>query len=307
MISAGEFQFECVYEAPLLKLIHMTDLHLTGTGELHFGHDTHEATRQALDHARTHFADAGFMVITGDLANWGEVEAYRKLKGLLADYPLPVYLMIGNHDNRENFLSVFGERHRFDAPFMQYWVDHDRYRLLFLDTQTAGTAGGAFGSHRLRWLDQRLAESEREVLMFMHHHPTPTGAFAMDAKGVADWDAFHKVLARHSAKIRHIFHGHCHTDMQGHVEGISFSGLRSMGSQVYPDLSTDLVSRWEGAPHYAVALVGERSLVTHQQDFTYAGDVHTHPRGQFTDFVDNCAKRGVSVPDADPDPLEIAS
>lgn len=291
----------------MLKVIHMTDLHLTGSGELHFGHDTHETTRLALEHVRRHFADADFVAITGDLANWGELEAYRKLERLLEGFPLPVYLMIGNHDNRENFTSVFGERHRFDAPFLHYRADHGSYRLLFLDTQTAGTAGGAFGPHRIGWLDRQLADSPRPVLIFMHHHPTPTGAFSMDAKGVADWDDFHVVLARHRDKIRHIFHGHCHTDMQGHVEGVSFTGLRSMGSQVYPDLSTQMVSRWEGAPHYAVALVGERSLVTHQQDFTYAGDVHTHPRGQFADFVRNCTQRGVSVPLADPDVMEIAS
>ncbi|WMT92733.1 metallophosphoesterase [Pelagibacterium sp. H642] len=291
----------------MLKLIHMTDLHLTGNGELHFGHDTHETTRLALEHARTHFADASFLVITGDLANWGELTAYRKLEQLLRGFPLPIYLMIGNHDNRENFLTVFGDRHRFDAPFVQYWSDHGPYRLLFLDTQTAGTAGGAFGAYRLDWLDRRLSESPKPVLMFMHHHPTPTGAFAMDAKGVADWDAFHKILACHRGKIRHIFHGHCHTDMQGHVEGISFTGLRSMGSQVFPDLSTEMVSRWEGAPHYAVALVGDRSLVTHPQDFTYAGNVHTHARGQFADFARNCAQRGVNVPESDPEPVEIAS
>lgn len=291
----------------MLKLIHMTDLHLTGTGELHFGHDTHETTRFALDHVRANFGDADFLAITGDLANWGEPGAYRKLKALLEDFPLPVYLMVGNHDNRDNFLEVFGDRHPFDAPFVQYFADHGPYRLLFLDTQTVGTAGGAFGSYRLRWLDRQLSESPREILIFMHHHPTPTGAFAMDAKGVADWDDFHKVLARHSGKIRHIFHGHCHADMQGHVEGISFSGLRSMGSQVYPDLATEMVTRWSGAPHYAVALVGERSLITHPQDFTYAGDADTHARGQFIDFIRNCAQRGVAVPAADPEPMELAS
>jgi Icc protein len=290
----------------LLKLIHMTDLHLTGTGELHFGHDTHEKTRLALAHARANFGDADFLVITGDLANWGELEAYRKLERLLDGFPLPVYLMIGNHDNRDNFRAVFGQRHPFDAPFMHYCVDHNRYRLLFLDTQTVGTAGGAFGPHRLAWLDEQVGKSQKPVLIFMHHHPTPTGSFSMDAKGIADLPKFHTLLARHGGKIRHIFHGHCHTDMQGHVEGVSFSGLRSMGSQVYANLATQMVARWDGAPSYAVALVGEKSLVTHQQDFTYAGAMHTHVRGQFADFVRNCALRGVSVPEMDPEPLEHA-
>lgn len=284
----------------MLKFIHLSDLHLTGSGEPHEGYDTHAATERALGHALQLFPDADFMVITGDLANWGEVAAYRRVRALLDRVPLPVFLMIGNHDNRDNFLSIFGERHPFEMPFAQYEATVGAFRLLFLDTQTAGTHGGALCRHRLDWLDGKLRAADGNVMIFMHHHPVPLGAPSLDAKGLADWPALHAVLARHRDKIRHIFHGHCHTAVQGHVEGISFTGIRSIANQAYTDLSTDQACRHNVAAHYAVVLADERSVVTHFQEFNYAGPILRRDRQQFDNFRRLCAERGVAVPFADP-------
>jgi 3',5'-cyclic AMP phosphodiesterase CpdA len=294
-----------IIRAFMLKFIHLTDLHLTGSGEDHQGYDTLLATRRALEHATTTFPDADFIVITGDLANWGEPGAYLRLEALLATLRMPVFLMIGNHDNRENFLSVFGDRHPFEAPYAQYEADAGAFRLLFLDSQTPGTHGGAFCGRRMAWIAERLEAADRDVLMFMHHHPTPVGAPSLDAKGLANWPEFHALLSRYRHKIRHIFHGHCHAALQGHVEGISFTGLRSMGPQAYTDLKVEQACRWQGAAHYAVVLAGTNSLVTHLQEFGYSGPIHRRDRQNFEEFIAMCAARGVRVPRHDPE-LEAA-
>lgn len=284
----------------MLKFIHLTDIHLTGTGETPDGYDTLSATRAALAHATRMFADADFLVITGDLANWGEAGAYDVLEELLESVPLPVYLMIGNHDNRTTFLEKFAGRHDFALPYAQYGDTFGDYRLLFLDSQTPGTHGGAFCEARLAWIDRQLAEADRDVILFMHHHPVAVGAPSLDAKGLANWPAFHDILARHRARVRHIFHGHCHLSLQGNVEGISFTGLRSMGPQAYTDLRTDKACRWFVEPHYGVALVDERSVVVHTQEFNYSGPILRRDRQNFDDFARQCADRGVEVPTRDP-------
>ncbi len=284
----------------LLKFIHMTDLHLTGTGEHAAGYDTFMITDRALNHAMRLFPDAEFLVITGDLANWGERDAYEKLKARLAEIEMPVYLMIGNHDNRDNFFSVFGDRHPYALPFAQYTGRAGDYDLVFLDSQTTGTHGGALSPPRLRWLDDTLEASDRDVLLFMHHHPVAVGAPSLDAKGLANWPDFHAVLARHRNKIRHIFHGHCHTLLQGNVEGVSFTGLRSMSDQAYTDLKIERAARWYTEPHYGVVLVTPNSLVTHIHEFNYAGPLLVRDRQKFEEFVHLCAERGVSVPLEEP-------
>lgn len=284
----------------MLKFIHLTDLHITGTGETHEGYDTFAATQRAFRHAIDLFPDADFIVVTGDLANWGEPAAYRRLEEFSRTIDLPLFLMIGNHDNRENFFEVFGERHPFAMPFAQYGVDFDRYRLLFLDTQAIGTHGGTLCSRRLAWLEGELAASNKDVLLFMHHHPVSFGAPSLDAKGMDNWPEFHRVLARHRGRIRHIFHGHCHVAVQGNVEGISFSGIRSMGPQAYTDLKTDQACRQMLEPHYVVALVDDTSLVTHAVEFNYAGPTLRRDRQKFSNFIQICAERGVTVPLQEP-------
>ncbi|HEY4200221.1 MAG TPA: phosphodiesterase [Devosiaceae bacterium] len=290
----------------MLKFAHITDLHLTA-GEPYVGYDTAAATRRALTHMRDVFPDIDFLVITGDLANWGEVGAYRRLKELLEEFPKPAFLMIGNHDNRANFLAEFGDRYDFALPYAQYAAEFGGHRLLFLDTQTVGTHGGALSPERLEWLEAQLAGSPLPVLMFMHHHPTAVGAPSFDAKGLANWPQFHAILSRYRHRIRHIFHGHCHALLQGNVEGISFTGIRSMGPQAYTDLKTDFACRWFVEPTYAIALVTDNSIVTHIQDFNYPGPVTVNERQKFDHFIKLCADRGVTVPLAEPAQMEDIS
>ena len=285
---------------PALKFLHLTDLHLTGTGEHASNYDTWLTTDRAINHATSLFPDSAFMVITGDLANWGERAAYEKLKARLERVAMPVFLMIGNHDNRENFFSVFGDRHPYVRPYVQYTHVHGDYLLLFLDSQTTGTHGGAFSPARLEWMEAQLQAADRDVLLFMHHHPVSVGAPSLDAKGITNLPEFHAVLERHRNKIRHIFHGHCHTLLQGNVQGISFTGLRSMGDQAYTDLRNERAARWYAEPHYAVTLVTEDSLVTHLHEFNYAGPLLVRDRQKFDEFVGLCADRGVAVPMDEP-------
>ena len=289
----------------MLKFVHLTDLHLTNAREDCQGYDTFAATERALAHAARVHGDMAFLVITGDLANWGEIEAYERLKSLVDSYPHPVYLMIGNHDSRAHFLKVFGDRHPFEAPYAQFHEDRDGFRLLFVDSQTPGTHGGAFSRDRLDWIDAKLTASPHPVLLFMHHHPTAIGAPSMDAKGLRNWPAFHRILARHRDRLRHIFHGHCHSSLQGNIEGVSFSGLRSLGPQAYTDLKIERACRWYGEPHYAVALVNGNSVVTHQIEFNYAGPFLVRDRQNFDEFISHCAARGVTVPRQDPSPAEV--
>jgi 3',5'-cyclic AMP phosphodiesterase CpdA len=285
----------------ILKFIHLTDLHLTANGERPAGYDTYANTQRALAHALDLFPDAAFVVVTGDIANWGEPDAYRRLERLLEPVQVPVFLMIGNHDNRDNFFAVFGERHPFALPYAQYAQTMNGYDLVFLDTQGVGSHAGWLSPARLDWLDQTLAGAQNDVLLFMHHHPVSLHAPALDAKGLTNWPDFHEVLGRHRSRIRHIFHGHCHILLQGNVEGISFTGLRSMSDQAYTDLKLSKAARLHAEPHYGVALVTPNSVVVHLQEFNYSGPLLVRERQRFEDFISLCAERGVSVPREEPD------
>jgi 3',5'-cyclic AMP phosphodiesterase CpdA len=97
-----------------LSFIHLTDLHLVAPGEELYGLDPAARLQAAVEsiisrHGPGCAAPAEFAVITGDLAHWGEVAAYEALKDILRPLPFPCHLLLGNHDDRGAFLSVFNE------------------------------------------------------------------------------------------------------------------------------------------------------------------------------------------------------
>ncbi len=129
-----------------MKIIHLTDLHLVPPGEKLWGLDPFARFDAALNDIAAHHADAGLVAITGDLAERGETAAYELLRDRLSRFPLPVRLMLGNHDDRANYLQVFGGA---DASgHVQGALELGGAALLFLDTLKGRHLPPAFMTRR---------------------------------------------------------------------------------------------------------------------------------------------------------------
>lgn len=153
----------------MLKFIHITDIHLVEQGRALYGHDPGKRFERCIDSVIAEHADASFCVITGDLAHVGHADAYRQLSEQCARLPMPVHLILGNHDSRPNFRERFPEVGVDNNGFVQYEKAVGKFRALFLDTNEPGTHSGVFCEQRANWLSQRLAEGDSPVLLFMHH------------------------------------------------------------------------------------------------------------------------------------------
>lgn len=90
-----------------MKFIHLTDIHLMPPGQSVSGSDPIEKLSKVFEDIATWHSDAEFCVVSGDLADLGDRESYEWLRQRLAHFPVPVFLMLGNHDVRETFISVF--------------------------------------------------------------------------------------------------------------------------------------------------------------------------------------------------------
>src|SRR4051794_19875958 len=152
------------------------------------------------------------VVITGDLADRGDVESYAQLAELLEGYPLPVHLTTGNHDDRAALESVFsGTPHLGDL--CRDVVDGD-VTLVVLDSldDRPGTdhASGWLGEEQLAWLDDVLAaRRDRPAVLALHHPPAPIGIPFLDGMGLRDAGALAAVVARYPQVVR-VLAGHVH-------------------------------------------------------------------------------------------------
>ena len=90
-----------------MKFLHVTDTHMIPPGGRLYGLDPVERLELCVADILRNHADAEFAVFTGDLAHRGEPGAYVELSRILRRLPMPVHLLLGNHDDRANFLAAF--------------------------------------------------------------------------------------------------------------------------------------------------------------------------------------------------------
>ncbi len=256
-----------------MKIIHLTDTHLMPPGRTLYGLDPRARLRACLADIAAHHRQADLCVITGDLAHAGQGEAYAVLRECLEGFPLPVRLLLGNHDDRPAFVDAFPEAPRDPAGFVQSSLDSALGRFLFLDTLLAGSHGGAYCRARRDWLARMLEEiPDSPVLLFMHHAPVLFGLPGMDALKLRDLEAFRATLAPHKARIRHIFFGHVHRAVFGTWQGLPFSSLRATNHQCRfeGNLRDNRVGSHE-APSYAVVSIDAEQITVQDHDFNYDG------------------------------------
>lgn len=256
-----------------MKFIQFTDIHLTRPGDTIGGRDPNENFERALQHALLNHADAEALIVTGDLSDWGDRRDYERLKERIATLPLPVHLCIGNHDDRDTFLSVFPEC-ADENGFVQNVFPLAGGLGITLDTWGPGTHAGHFCNKRQDWLDRQLAATSRPIWIFMHHNPAPIHLAPMDSIMLRDADAFGDVVSRHSDKIAHIFFGHCHLPLGGSLHGVPISAPRGTNHAGWPNYQeAKMLSASDLPESYAVAFASPASVIVQMVEFGYGGEI----------------------------------
>lgn len=244
-----------------------SDTQLVPPGQLNFDLDPAARLRACVAAINEECPQSACCVVTGDLTHWGEVAAYRVLKEELAQLAMPCYLLMGNHDCRQAFLSVFAEHSVEASGFIQYAAELGDTRLLFLDTLEPGRRGGYLCPQRLAWLKSQLERGGR-VLLFMHHPPFAVGLPCMDGDGLSNSDELLACLWPHRDIIQHLFFGHLHRTVSGTWHGMGFSCPLSLVHQTpfdFTETRPDYVSM--ESPQYCKVLLYPDRLVVHHRAF----------------------------------------
>ena len=209
------------------KIVWLSDLHFSARGLVH-GHDPRRRLSVAIDYINTHFEDAACCVISGDLADRGTSEDYQALASDLSALRMPIYPMVGNHDDRALLRAHLSVPDQAMSDFVQYAVETDDALLLCLDTQRAGSDGGEFCAARTDWLRETLDAAEgRPAILFMHHPPMALGLPMQDRDRMEDGAAFLDLVAGRP-EVRYLCIGHVHRPISGIARGVPFTTMRSV-------------------------------------------------------------------------------
>lgn len=242
-------------------VVQLTDCHIGHD----WGRDADADLRAAVDVVAARLpAPADAVLVTGDIANNGAPEEYRRAREALDQLEAPIVALPGNHDHRGHLADAFGipPTGRDDLSFT---TDLGPLRIIALDTQRTGEDRGQFDDARRRWLQDALdADPRTPALLAMHHPPIVTGVPAMDALGLPadERRAFAGALSGRP-QVRAIVAGHLHRVVSGAVGTLPVLTVPATTTDLALDFSASKVVLADKPPAFALHLLIDGELASH--------------------------------------------
>jgi 3',5'-cyclic AMP phosphodiesterase CpdA len=170
------------------------------------------------------------VTITGDLARLsGEPGDYANLKILLN--PLaektPVFMALGNHDNRDNFVKTFeaipGEKQAVRGKHVVV-VNKTYVRLIMLDSLLyVNKVAGLLGKAQRQWLETYLKQCDDTPTLLCFHHTLGDGdGDLLDVPRLFD-------MIEPIRKVKALVFGHSHAYSFSRFKGIHLINLPAVG------------------------------------------------------------------------------
>jgi len=169
------------------------------------------------------------VIVNGDLAYlFGKPEDYARFaKGIQPVRAIaPIHLLLGNHDERENFWQAFPQDMAKvkSVPQRQAAVfSSDRANWFLLDSlEVTDKTPGELGAVQLGWLARELdARLHKPAVVVVHHNPQ----FPKPTTGLLDSAALMETLAPRR-QVKALIFGHTHDwHIAQHESGVHFINL----------------------------------------------------------------------------------
>jgi 3',5'-cyclic-AMP phosphodiesterase len=255
------------------SFIQITDHHLTESDTVLLdGFSTRHAFRSVLKHiAQNAETNVDFIVSTGDIVENPTETAYQSFlqmvnaKNTSAKIPgpvlvstegllnLPMYLLPGNHDDRNNFFKYLFPK-SLSAHLMNVAFVHKGIQFICLDLGPHSKATAH--SETLDFLSQSLNVNLPSIIL-MHHQLIKIGSRWLDEFIADDIHKFWDILSGHN--VLGIFCGHIHTTYERIINNIPVFGLRSTAC---PFVMQDEPLACLLPPHYRLVTIQNGILST---------------------------------------------
>ena len=218
---------------PGLCFVHLSDIHfLEDPARPQYGVRTGEVFERAIPLVNA--AQPDLIVLGGDLTSDEKVASYRRARAALARLNAPVHAIMGNHDDRSTYRSVFHPDGPASADPAYAAFDHGPCRFVLLDSHVPGAVEGRMDAPQLAWLDAELAaHPRRPTFAFVHHQPLPIGVKWLDNLGFLNGQDLVRVVERHP-QVRAVFFGHVHQPRIWRYRGIVFASVPALAFQFSP-------------------------------------------------------------------------
>lgn len=214
------------YPPALRTIVHMSDTHLlAGNAPLGAGIDTEANLGLTLAAIERLGIRPAAIIVTGDMADLGEPDAYRRLRETMdpvaARLGCPVIWVAGNHDERPALRAGLLDEEPSLEPVTGVW-DLGGLRVVALDSTVPGWHHGDIDDAQLAWLRGVLNEpAPLGTLLALHHPPLPSHIPFFDILELRDQHRLAEAIR--GTDVRGILAGHLHYSTTGTFVGVPVS------------------------------------------------------------------------------------
>lgn len=208
---------------PSHVIAHISDIHALADGNPLFGRvDTMRHLSIALEQLEASGVQLDAIVFTGDVADRGEADAYRRVREVVAPAARrmgsTVVWCMGNHDARAAFREEL-----LRGPASTEPVDSvhevNGLRIIALDTSVPGFHHGEIEQAQLDWLSDILNRpAPHGTILALHHPPVPTPVAVLDILELRDQHLLADAIR--GTDVRAVLAGHVHYQSSGACGGV---------------------------------------------------------------------------------------
>ncbi|CDG16206.1 metallophosphoesterase family protein [Xenorhabdus doucetiae] len=230
-----------------MKVIHLSDIHLTRNRDQKlFDVNPYENFDFVCEEILRikNLNEIALIIVSGDIANDGDIEAYKYFLQKMESLRTAYIAILGNHDLKENFnIAITEEKNQFMIHSRQY--KNNTWRIISVDTVVEGEDFGFISKDNLAELEEEMVKnSDVNIAIFMHHHAIPVGTPIVDSCMLNNGKALLDLCKKY--KVKFIGSGHAHTSRICHHNTMTTSVAPAVVFQWLPGIETVKVSKGFG-------------------------------------------------------------
>ena len=215
------------YPAPEHFILHVSDTHFVGKGELlHERIDSDKNLAALFEGFEKADARPEAIVFTGDLADTGLPDAYDRLRAIVEPAAeklgAQVVWVMGNHDERTAFRRGLLDEEGDPAEPLDRVYDVNGLRIIALDSTVPGHHHGELTDAQLEWLARELEVPAPDgTFIALHHPPVPSPLGLLAFVELKEQHRLAKVIE--GTDVRGILGGHLHYSTHSTFAGVPVS------------------------------------------------------------------------------------
>lgn len=224
----------------ILRFVHISDTHISSNpdyGREHWqvGHTARQGAQALVKQLNSLPFEPDFILHTGDVAFDPDPNAYESAHEILSAIRYPVYYLAGNHDYPAELQRRMTKRDEIVSPF-HYTFEVNGVQIVCLDSNgPAEPPRGYVTDEQVAWLESICSTPDsRPLVVAVHHNILPVGIPWLDEfMRTTNGEAVHQALLPARDRLRGVFFGHVHQNLDMYRDGILYTSVNSSWVQFH--------------------------------------------------------------------------